>query len=267
MARRGRTAHKGKAVRKKTTPKRDRGIAKTIAAPDASSASAIVFSIHVFTALGAACALLALIAATRAEWVTMFAWLGVALLIDGVDGTLARHFRVAERLPRWSGDVLDLVVDFTTYVLVPAYALAASGLLPQQVAIPLAVAIVVSAAIYCADREMKLPDNSFRGFPILWNAIAFHLFVIKFSPWVTAAIVAVFVILTFAPYRTIHPLRMPHMLIPNAPALLAWALLALYALLRGLDPGVWFAAALNAIGLYFLVAGLVFPADQAKPER
>ena len=140
------------------------------------------------------------------------------------------HFRVAELLPRWSGDALDLVVDFTTYVLVPAYALAASGLLPRPLAVPLSIAIVVSAAIYCADRKMKLPDNSFRGFPILWNAIAFHLFVIKFSPWVTAAIVAVFVILTFAPYRTIHPLRMPHMLIPNALALLAWAALALYAL-------------------------------------
>ena len=74
------------------------------------------------------------------------------------------------------------------------------------VAIPLSIAIVVSAAIYCADRKMKLPDNSFRGFPVLWNGIAFHLFVLKFSPWVTAAIVAAFVILTFAPYRTIHPL-------------------------------------------------------------
>ncbi len=54
------------------------------------------------------------------------------MFIDGVDGALARHFRVAELLPRWSGDALDLVVDFTTYVFVPAYALAVSGLLPHQ---------------------------------------------------------------------------------------------------------------------------------------
>jgi phosphatidylcholine synthase len=266
MARRGGAAHKGRTAQKRA-PKRGAGVAKLATTPATASATAIAFSVHVFTALGAACAILALIAATRAEWVAMFAWLGVALLIDGVDGTLARHFRVAELLPRWSGDALDLVVDFTTYVLVPAYALAASGLLPHQLAIPLSVAIVVSAAIYCADRKMKLPDNSFRGFPVLWNALAFHLFVIRFSPWATAAIVVIFVILTFAPYRTIHPLRMPHMLIPNALALLAWALLGLYALHRGLDPGIWIAVPLNAIGAYFLAAGLIFPADPSKPER
>ena len=77
---------------------------------------------------------------------------------------------------------------------------------------------------------MKLPDNSFRGFPVLWNAMAFHLFVLKLPPWVTAAIVATFVILTFAPYRTIHPLRVPQMRIANALALLAWSALAFYAL-------------------------------------
>ncbi len=259
MARRGGAVRKDKAARKKAAPRRGTGAGR--------AATTIAFSVHVFTALGAACAILALIAATRAEWVVMFAWLGAALLIDGVDGTLARHFRVAELLPRWSGEALDLIVDFTTYVLVPAYALAAGDLLPQPLAVPLSVAIVVSAAIYCADRKMKLPDNSFRGFPVLWNAVAFHLFIIKFSPSVTAAIVAAFVILTFAPYRTIHPLRMPHMRTVNALALVAWAALGLYALLRGLDPGVWVAAALNAIGLYFLAAGLVLPADRAKPER
>ena len=74
----------------------------------------------------------ALLAAVRAAWPAMFAWLGVALVIDGVDGTFARRLRVAEVLPRWSGDVLDLVVDILTYVFVPAYAIAASGLLPAR---------------------------------------------------------------------------------------------------------------------------------------
>jgi phosphatidylcholine synthase len=72
------------------------------------------FAVHVFTACGAACALLALVAAVGADWTRMFLWLGVALIIDGVDGTLARRLRVAELLPRWSGDGLDFVVDFTT---------------------------------------------------------------------------------------------------------------------------------------------------------
>ncbi len=66
----------------------------------------------------------------------MFVCLGIALIVDGVDGTIARRLKVAELLPRWSGDVLDLVVDFVTYVFVPAYAIAAGGLLPEPLAVP-----------------------------------------------------------------------------------------------------------------------------------
>ena len=69
----------------------------------------------------------------------MFFCLGLALIVDGIDGPLAREFKVAEVLPRWSGETLDLVVDFTTYVFVPAYAIAASGLLPKALAIPAGV--------------------------------------------------------------------------------------------------------------------------------
>src|SRR6516165_9154376 len=102
---------------------------------------AAAFAVHVFTACGAACALLALVAAARKEWPMMFAWLGLALVIDGVDGALARRLHVAKLLPRWSGDVLDLVVDILNYVFVPAYALAASGLLPKAAAVPLGLLI------------------------------------------------------------------------------------------------------------------------------
>src|ERR1700691_4527316 len=123
------------------------------------------FAVHVFTALGAACAFMALIAAVRADWPIMFVWLGIAVIIDGVDGTLARRLRVAELLPRWSGDALDLVVDILNYVFVPAYALAASGLLPAVVAIPLGLVIVVTGSLYFADRLMKTSDYYFRGFP------------------------------------------------------------------------------------------------------
>ena len=102
----------------------------------------------------------------------MFAWLGVALVVDGIDGTFARRLSVAELLPRWSGDVLDLVVDFVTYVFVPAYAIAAGGLLPDRLgAARPAWSIVVTGALYFADRDMKtdgqllprLPDAVERG--------------------------------------------------------------------------------------------------------
>jgi len=186
----------------------------------------------------------------------MFAWLGVALFIDGVDGTLARHLRVADTLPRWSGDALDLVVDFSTYVLIPAYAISAGGLLPQPLAIPLAAAIAVTGAIYCADREMKTEDNSFRGFPVLWNIAAFHLFVLKADPWVAAAVVAALIVLTFVPIRTIHPLRVEKLRALNVAVLMAWVTLAFYALVSGLEPGLFTAIAINIVAVYFLAIGL-----------
>jgi phosphatidylcholine synthase len=213
------------------------------------------FLVHILTACGAGCAFMALIAAVGANWVAMFAWLGAALIIDGVDGTLARRFRVAELLPRWSGDALDLVVDFTTYVFVPAYAIAASGLLPEIAAIPLALAIVVTSALYFADAQMKTDDNHFHGFPALWNAIAFYLFLLKPPAILSAMLIGALIAMTFMPLRVIHPFRVKQLRKLNIAALAAWAALAVYALLSGLDPGPLVVWGLVAIGVYFLGAG------------
>ena len=122
------------------------------------------FAVHVFTASGAALALLALIAAVDGRFSMMFLCLGAALVVDGIDGAMARRLRVVELLPRWSGDVLDLVVDFLTYVFVPAYAIVAGGLLPDLLAIPAAIVIVITGALYFADREMKTETISSAAF-------------------------------------------------------------------------------------------------------
>jgi len=169
------------------------------------------FAIHVFTATGAALAFLALILATGEHWAAMFFCLGLALIVDGLDGPLARAFDVAEEAPRWSGDVLDLVVDFTTYVFIPAYAIAGSGLLPHALALVAGVVICITGALYFADRNMKTADNYFRGFPALWNLAAFYLYLLAPPPWIAAAGVFVLAGLTFAPIRFLHPLRVVHL--------------------------------------------------------
>jgi phosphatidylcholine synthase len=219
-------------------------------------AHARAFAVHVFTAAGAALALAGLIYAVREQWTAMFLCLGIALLVDGVDGTLARRLHVAELLPRWSGDVLDLVVDFTTYVFVPAYAVAVSGLLPEPVALPAGLLIVITGALYFADRTMKTEDNYFRGFPALWNAVAFYLFLLRPQPWLAVAIIVVLAMLTFTPFKFIHPMRVIRLRALNIAALAAWSVLALIALVRGLEPGPWVAGGLVAIAVYFLAVGL-----------
>jgi phosphatidylcholine synthase len=214
------------------------------------------FSVHVLTASGAALALLALLAAVRGAFEAMFLCLGLALIVDGVDGTIARAIKVTELLPRWSGEILDLVVDFATYVFVPAYAIAAGGLLPPWLGAPAGIAIVMTGAIYFADRQMKTADNYFRGFPTLWNVVAFYLFVLKPVPWLAAALVALLAVLTFVPFKFLHPFRVARLRMVSMGALVLWSLLAAYALAQSLDPGPWVAAGLVILAAYFLGVGL-----------
>src|SRR4030081_3033299 len=168
---------------------------------------AAAFSVHVFTALGAGIALMALLEAVREHWAAMFAWLGVALVIDALDGPIARRLDVARLQPNWSGDVLDLVVDFVTYVFVPAYAITASGLLLPLAAPLLGVGIAVSGALYFSDRRMKSADNHFRGFPGLWNVAAFYLFLLHLPPALSSLAVAALIAATFLPFYVLHPFR------------------------------------------------------------
>jgi phosphatidylcholine synthase len=215
------------------------------------------FAVHVFTACGGACALLALIAAVGTDWPKMFVWLGVALVIDGVDGTFARRLHTAELLPRWSGDVLDLVVDILNYVFVPAYAIATGGLLPQVLDIPLGALIVVTGSLYFADRQMKTPDYYFRGFPALWNVAAFYLFLLKLPPWFCALAVVTLAALTFVPFHVVHPIRISHLRAITIVALVVWALLAVIAVADGLAPGFWTVAVLCALAIYFVGIGFL----------
>ena len=220
-------------------------------------AQAAGFSVHVFTASGGAVAVLALYAAIERNFPACFAWLGLALFIDGVDGTFARRLRTAELLPRWSGDVLDLVVDILTYVFVPAYAIATSGLLPQVLAIPLGALIVVTGSLYFADRQMKTADYYFRGFPAVWNVAAFYLFLLKLPPWPGALAVVALAALTFVPFHFVHPLRISHLRAITVAALVVWALFAIIAVAEGLAPGFWTVAILCALAIYFVGIGFL----------
>jgi phosphatidylcholine synthase len=224
--------------------------------PAASPNRIAAFSVHLFTASGAAVAFGALIAAIQGEFTVMFALLGLALLIDGVDGYFARRLRVAEVLPRWSGEVLDHVIDYLTYVFIPALALASSAILPEMFAVPAALAIVVSSALYFADREMKTGDGFFRGFPVLWNLVVFYLFLTQPPSLVTLAIVVLLVVLTFVPFKFVHPLRARRWAAANIVMLLLWGALAFTALAYHLMPPQMVVVGLILIGGYFVVVGL-----------
>ena len=217
-----------------------------------SQRRAAAFSVHVFTALGAGIALIAMLEAVREHWTNMFGWLGVALIIDAIDGPIARRLDVVRLQPNWSGDILDLVVDFLTYVFVPAYAITASGMLLPIAAPILGIGIVVSSALYFADRRMKASDNHFRGFPALWNAAAFYLFLLHMSPGLSTLAVAVLIVLTFVPIHVLHPFRVVRLRWLTMWLMAAWAVLALIVLVNDFNVGLPVVVALCAIGAYVL---------------
>ncbi len=195
-------------------------------------------------------ALIALLEAVREHWTAMFWWLGVALVIDGVDGPMARRLDVERVQPNWSGEVLDLVVDFATYVFVPAYAIAASGLLLPLAAPILGVGITVSGALYFADRRMKSADNHFRGFPGLWNVAAFYLFLLHWPPAASTFLVAILILLTFMPFHVVHPVRVRRLRWLTLSLIGAGTALALVALINDFEAGIAVKVALCAIAVY-----------------
>ncbi|MDB5620276.1 MAG: Phosphatidylcholine synthase [Tardiphaga sp.] len=220
---------------------------------------------HIFTALGAGIALLAMMAAVHGHWAAMFGWLGLALLVDGLDGPIARRLDVVRVLPDWSGDALDFVVDFITYVFVPAYAIMASGLLLPWTATALGVGIVVSSALYFADKRMKTADNHFRGFPALWNAAAFYLFLLKPLPVVGSLIVLALIVLTFVPFHVIHPVRVTRWRRLNLALVALWAVLAVVTIIKDFAVAWPVTVALSAIAIYIVGADAVI--RLLKPPR
>jgi phosphatidylcholine synthase len=215
---------------------------------------AAAFSVHIFTALGAGIALIALLEAVREHWSAMFAWLGLALVVDALDGPIARRLDVERMQPNWSGEVLDLVVDFVTYVFVPAYAITASGLLAPHLAPILGAGVAISGALYFADRRMKTSDNHFRGFPALWNAAAFYLFLLQPQPWLSSLSVAVLIALTFVPFNVLHPVRVVRLRTLTLSLIGIWAVLAIVTLARDFDVGAPVTVALCAIALYVVAS-------------
>lgn len=215
------------------------------------------FSVHILTASGSFLAFLALVAAAEHRFVPMWWWLGAALLVDGIDGPIARKVDVQAVLPNWSGVMLDNVIDYVTYVLLPAFALYESGMLGVPMSFIAAGLIVMSSAIYYADTGMKTAENFFSGFPVAWNMVVFTLFVVKPSQEVAFAVILISVLLTFLPIDFIHPVRVVRLRILNLAVFGVWAVLGVAALFMNFESPRWLVWCVVASGLYLYCIGAV----------
>lgn len=215
------------------------------------------FSVHILTASGSFLAFLGVLAAAERDFVSMFWWLAAALFVDGIDGPIARRVRVKEVLPNWSGDTLDNIIDYVTYVLLPAFALYQSGMIGEPWSFLAGGAIVVSSAIYYADMGMKTDEYFFSGFPVVWNMVIFTLFVVDAGTLAASLVVAFSVILTFLPIHFLHPVRVKRLRGLNLTVFFVWAGLGVYALAVDFQTPYWLKIGISISGLYLYAIGAV----------
>lgn len=222
------------------------------------------FSVHLITATGAVISMLAMLAAVDAKWSLMFLWLVVAFIVDGIDGPLARRYDVKKYAPQIDGVLLDLIIDYLTYVFIPAFALFKSGLLPGWTGWIAIFVITYGSGLYFADTRMKTKDNSFSGFPGCWNMVAIVIFALKPDFWLTLTVVVILAAAMFTRLKFIHPMRTERWRQVSLPVAFAWTAFAGWAAWSNFEAGVLAHAGLLLTSLYLVFAGI---AQQLVPER
>ncbi|WP_294224310.1 CDP-alcohol phosphatidyltransferase family protein [uncultured Shimia sp.] len=212
-------------------------------------------AVHLLTATGAVFAMLAMLAAVDGNWSLMFLWLVVAFFVDGIDGPLARHYHVKKNAPEFDGVLLDLIIDYLTYVFIPAYALFKSGLMDGWTGWFAIIIITFASALYFADTRMKTKDNSFSGFPGCWNMLVIVIFAVEPNFWVSLGLVTVLAVTMFLPIKFVHPTRTERWRLVTFPMALGWTFFAGWAAWVDFHPESWAHWGLVATSVYLTLAG------------
>lgn len=162
--------------------------------------------VHMFTASGILTVFMALIKTAEKDFRSAMLWLIAALLIDGVDGTLARRYKVQEVLPDVSGKSIDFVIDFCGYAVVPAFMIYQAPLMQGWMGLIIPLLIVFTSAIYYGKTGMVTNDFYFKGFPVMWNMAAFYfIFIFDFPPFLNAILLFILALLQFVPVKFAYP--------------------------------------------------------------
>jgi phosphatidylcholine synthase len=209
---------------------------------------AAAWAVHLLTASSAPAGMLAVLASERRDAATAMGWMAYTIAVDAIDGTLARAVGVKRVLPIFDGTRLDDVVDYFTWVIVPALFLVHLGLLPSGVAVPVAFCPVIASAYGFCRTDAKTSDHFFTGFPSYWNVVAFYLYTLGWPPAVNAAIVIAFSLAVFVPIRYVYPSRTTTLRALTVALGLVWGAAVLWAL-----------AHLRTVPHALVVASLAYP--------
>lgn len=207
---------------------------------------------HGFTATGVVTAFLATLALFDNQPKACLLWLGIALVVDGVDGSLARKVNVQSVLPNFDGSTLDLVIDYLTYVFIPALFIYRYIPLPDYTLL-LSVSIILVSSLFCfCNTAMKSKDNYFQGFPAAWNVVALCFYIIAPPAWVSFVTIIGLALLTLTRMKFLHPFRVKRFMPINIAVTSVWLLCSLLLVLwqpasNAFVMGVW-----GLMSAYFL---------------
>jgi len=203
----------------------------------------IAWSVHAFTTSGIVLGFLALVSVLKGDAVAAFMWLGLALFVDGVDGTLARRARVKELTPNFDGSSLDLVIDFFTYVAVPALMIYWFNMVPApfwfsgQTWSLIMAALIMAVSYYTfANVNMKSFDYYFVGFPAIWNVVVLYFYLFNSGWLVNFFTIIILAVLTFVPVKFVHPLRVTLWRNVTIPMTVLWAAMTLSLIISSRNP-------------------------------
>jgi phosphatidylcholine synthase len=214
-------------------------------------------AVHLLTASGAVFGLFALSESAQHNWSGAFIWLGVALIVDGIDGPIARWTNVKQVLPRFSGERMDLVVDYLNYCVVPAFIIVESGLVAERWSTLAAGLILISSLFHFIDQDSKTKDGYFVGFPAIWNIICLYIFVLGLGQKLALLVIVVLALMTFVPITWPHPLRVVGWRLPTYGIAAAWLIAAVIAIHQGFPSSGAIRSVFVAVAVYVVILGVV----------
>ena len=222
---------------------------------------------HAYTASGAVLAFLATQAATARSFRSAFLWLFGAVLVDATDGLLARAARVHERLPHFSGRRLDDLVDYLTFVFVPAVIVWQAGIVTGAWTIPVVSAMLLASLFGFVSEDAKTDDDFFTGFPSYWNIVVLYLFVLGLSKALNAAILLIFSALVFVRIGYIYPTRMKTARTATLALGTVWGVMMLVLILQLPTPRPSIAWLSMCFPVYYIALSLVVHAPRGDRRR
>lgn len=226
----------------------------------------LAYGVHLFTATGAIWGLLGVFAVFEGDYKMMIVWMIVAMLVDGLDGTLARWADVKTYAKGVDGALLDNILDYLNYVLVPAIFMIKADFLPESVKWLTACLILLTSAYQFTQTDAKTDDHHFKGFPSYWNVAALYMLLMDLPPWVNFGFLMLFNVMVFIPVKYIYPSRNTYLKTLTNVLTWAYAAVGIWALLQYPNHPNWVAwASLVYVG-YYLVLSLI-PKNKNTPAH